>query len=123
MDDTREGLPLLSGRVVFEDSAESFGGATLRVFLQDTSLADADAVNVAEQVTENVSYDAGARTALPFELHGEPPDESAHYTVRVHVDLDGDGRVSRGDFINTESYPVLTRGRPREVTVKVERVG
>ena len=64
-----------------------------------------------------------APAALPFALRGRLPDERGDYTVRVLVDLDGDGLVSRGDFVNVESYPVLTRGHPREVTVKVERVG
>ena len=113
----------LRGQVVFDDSAHSFDGATLYVFLEDTTLADASAVSVAEQVTEGVAYDARTRNVLPFALDGFVPDERAHYTVRALVDLDGDGRVSRGDFVNVESYPVLTWGRPREVTVRVERVG
>jgi hypothetical protein len=49
-------------------------------------------------------------------------DEGAGYSVRVHVDLDGDRRVSRGDFISTESHPVLTLGRPDRVTVRVREV-
>jgi len=114
---------LLRGHVVFDDSAASFTGATLYVSLQDTSLADADAVTVAEQITKGVAYDAGARNTLPFALGGMIPDERAHYTVRVLVDLDGDGRVGHGDFVNVESYPVLTWGHTHEVSIRVERVG
>jgi uncharacterized lipoprotein YbaY len=114
---------LLRGQIVFDESAPSFRGATLYVSLQDTSLADADAVTIAEQVTREVAYDARARNTLTFALNGVVPDERAHYTVRILVDLDGDGRVSHGDFVNVESYPVLTWGRPREVSIRVERVG
>jgi len=114
---------LLRGQIVFDESTPSFTGATLYVYLQDTSLADADAVNVAQQVTRGVSYDERARNAVPFVVGGVVPDERAHYTVMVLVDLDGDGRVSHGDFINVESYPVLTWGRAREVSIRVERVG
>lgn len=113
---------LLRGQIVFDESAPSFKGATLYVSLQDTSLADADAVTIAEQVTKDIAYDARARNTLPFALSGAVPDERAHYTVRVLVDLDGNGRVSQGDFVNVESYPVLTWGHSRAVSIRVERV-
>lgn len=114
--------PLVQGRIVFDEAAESFAGATLYVFLEDTSYADAGAVKVAEHVTKDVSYDASARNSLSFTLYGDLQDQRAHYTVRVLVDLNGDGRISHGDFINVQSYPVLTWGHPNEVTIHVERV-
>lgn len=114
--------PLLRGRVVFDESVESFAGATLYVFLEDTTLADESALKIAEQVTKGVAYDADARNSLPFALDGTIPDRRAHYSVRVLVDLNGDGRVSRGDFVSVESYPVLTWSHPSVVTVRVERV-
>jgi uncharacterized lipoprotein YbaY len=119
--DSREAL--IQGRVVFDESAESFAGATLYVFLEDTTYADDSAEKIAEQVIENVAYDARAPNDLPFTLYGEVPDQRARYTLRVLVDLDGDGRISQGDFINTQSYPVLTRGKPSDITVRVKRVG
>ena len=42
--------------------------------------------------------------------------------IRVHIDVDRDGRVSRGDYITMESYPVLTWGHPDRVTVRVREV-
>ena len=38
------------------------------------------------------------------------------------VDVDGDGKVSVGDYISMQSYPVLTFGYPREVTIEVKKV-
>lgn len=113
---------LVHGRIVFDESAESFTGATLYVFLEDTTYADDSAVKVAEQITKDVAYDARTHNSLPFALYGEVPDQRAHYTVRVLVDLNGDGKTSRGDFINMESYPVLSRENPTDVTIRVERV-
>jgi uncharacterized lipoprotein YbaY len=114
---------MLRGQVVFDDSTQSFDGATLYVSLEDTTMADESAVIIARQVTQDVAYDAHARNTLPFAFDGVVPDERAHYTVRVLVDLDGDGKISKGDFINVQSYPVMTRGAPREVAVRVKRVG
>jgi uncharacterized lipoprotein YbaY len=114
--------PLLRGEVVFEEGALSFDGATLFISLSDTSYADAPAEAVASEVLPNVSYDARARNRLPFTLHGHIREENADYTVSVHVDMDGDGKVGAGDFVNVQSYPVLTHGHPDFVSVLVKRI-
>lgn len=115
-------LTLLRGEVVFDEGTPSFNGATLFVSLHDTSYADAPAETVTSLVQADVSYDAHARNHLPFVLRGQIHDETATYTVSVHLDLDGDGKVSRGDYINVQSYPVLTRGHPDFVTIRVKQV-
>ena len=63
-----------------------------------------------------------SNTHVQLALEGTIPDERARYAVRVHVDIDGDGQVSRGDYLNMESYPVLTYGHPSRVTVRVQEV-
>ncbi len=97
-------------------------GATLFISLRDTSYADAPAEAVAGEVLPDVSYDSRARNRLPFTLRGRIPDETADYTVAVHVDLDGDGEVGQGDFVNGQSYPALTHGHPDFVSVLVKQV-
>jgi uncharacterized lipoprotein YbaY len=115
-------LSRVSGEILFEEAGGSFSGATVYVLLEDTSLADAPARVVAEEILRDVSHTAGSSTRLPFALSGVIPDERSRYSVRVHVDVDGDGQVSRGDFITMESYPVLTFGNPDQVTVKVKEL-
>lgn len=46
------------------------------------------------------------------------PDSSI---VWVHVDVDGDGRVSQGDFVTTVSYPI-PKGSDVEMPVTVKRI-
>ena len=94
----------------------------MRIMVEDVSLADAASVGVAEQIIDGVSYDPTDGTPLAFSLHGEVRDDRANYAVRVHIDVDRDGRVSRGDYITMESYPVLTWGHPDRVTVRVREV-
>ena len=84
--------------------------------LLDVSYADEPARVVAEQTL------AGARDGVRFALRPGAFDPQASYTVAAHVDLAGDGQVSKGDFISMESYPVLTRGYPHTVEVTVRRV-
>ena len=113
--------PLLTGDVVIE-AGRAFSGARMRIILEDVSRVDAASVGVAEQIIDSVSYDPTDGASLAFSLHGEVPDDRANYAVRVHIDVDRDGRVSRGDYITMESYPVLTQGHPERVIVRVREV-
>lgn len=115
-------LPLLRGEVVFDALTPAFAGATLFVTLRDTTELDIPSAVVASEIVRDVSYDPAAGHGLDFTLRGSIPDDKAVYTLEVLVDLDGDGRIGRGDYINKESYPVLTHGRLHEVCVRVARV-
>jgi hypothetical protein len=42
--------------------------------------------------------------------------------VAAHLDLDGDGKVSPGDQINTQSYPVLTMGNTDRVQIALWQI-
>ncbi len=114
--------PLVEGEIKFEE-APPFSGATMYVRLEDVSVADAPARVVAEDTRRGVSFDPRAGESLKFAIEGAEPDPKASYSVRAHIDIDGDGQVSRGDFISMQSYPVLTFGYPRQVSVLVRRVG
>ena len=117
-----EGKPLVTGSIILGGEVRAFTGATVYVRLEDVSRADAAATLVAEQVLEGVSHRAGAEEGLDFALYGPPPAEGADCNVSVHVDVDGDGEVSRGDYVTVESYPVLRREAPDRVRVRVEEV-
>ena len=94
-------------------------GATVAVRLQDVSMADARALVVAEQVIRGAEGDR-----IPFKLYGTPPDdERARYVVAVHIRMHRGSDVRPGDYITTQSYPVLQHGYPDHVTVRVQRVG
>jgi uncharacterized lipoprotein YbaY len=118
-----EGKPLVSGSVILGGEVGSFSGATVYVRLEDVSRADAAAVLLAEQVLEGVSHRAGAEDSLEFALYGRRPAEGTDCNVSVHVDVDGDGEVSRGDYVTVESYPAGTRRGQDRVRVRVEEVG
>lgn len=113
---------MLHGQIVFGDDAQAFSGATLYVMVEDVTYADSEAVIVGRLVETDVSYDPATREPLTFEVSGEVPDSNALYSVRAHIDLEGDGKISHGDYVNTQSYPVITRGHPSEVSVRVSRV-
>lgn len=120
-DSPRQGLTV-SGEILFPEDTPSFSGATAFVQVEDVSRADAPASVLAEQTIQNVSCSKGLTAKLAFRLEVPRFEPRAHLNVRVHVDLDGDQQVSRGDYISMESYPVLTYGYPSRVRVRVRQV-
>jgi hypothetical protein len=77
-------------------------GSPVRVQVRDTGLADAPAVVVAEASGVVRTGQGDCLDTVDLTL-GDVP---RHATVWAHVDVDRDGRVSKGDYISTMSYPV-----------------
>jgi uncharacterized lipoprotein YbaY len=116
------GKSLINGEIVFVERPDLPPDATAYVRLLDTSAADAPSSKVAEQVLTDIAKKANRGEAIPFAINVEIENERASYTISVHVDLAGDGEISPGDFINMQSYPVLTFGFPNRVSVQVQRI-
>ena len=113
---------ILAGEIVFGAEAVAFSGATLYVTLEDVTYADDDAITIQELVITDVDHDSRAPSRLTFEMPCSVPNPWAQYSVRVHIDVDRDGKISSGDYVNTQNYPVLTSGNPSVVSVRVSRV-
>ncbi|HEX2618655.1 MAG TPA: YbaY family lipoprotein [Phototrophicaceae bacterium] len=111
----------VTGEILLDDSAPAFSGATVYVRLEDTSLMDATAPVLAEQVLHRVSHAEGQ--PISFNLEGERPvNEQSRLNVSVHISLHNSGEIRPGDYITVQSYPVLTHGNPDHVQVQVRRV-
>ncbi|NGZ98257.1 MAG: hypothetical protein CV089_19390 [Nitrospira sp. WS110] len=93
-------------------------GKPLKVEIRDTSLADAPAVTLHQMTT--VVPPTTRTVVLPVKL--ELASVPVGTTVWVHVDMDGDGRVGKGDLVTVESYPVASIPR-QTLTVRVKKVG
>ncbi len=110
--------PIVKGEIKFAAKPDLPASAKMYVRLLNTSLADAPSAVIAEQVIDHLNKDE----RVTFRLEPDSIDERDTYTVSVLVDLDGDGKVSKGDYISMQSYPVLTFGSPTEVTIEVKQV-
>jgi hypothetical protein len=88
----------------------------------DVSRAGAASPVVAETVLRDVRLDRAAKEGIDFRIPVSQIDPVAHYSVRALIDLDGDGRASVGDYVSTQSHPVLTRGHPDRVEILVRLV-
>jgi uncharacterized lipoprotein YbaY len=91
-------------------------GSPLRVELRDTSFADAAAVVVKKVETTVPKAKPTRSLAVSMDVTTIPDGAS----VWAHIDVDRDGRVSRGDWISTESYPVTAA--TRQITIRLKKV-
>jgi uncharacterized lipoprotein YbaY len=94
---------------------------TVYVRVQDTARADAPSTQVAEKVLRRVNILPGS-PPLRFKVQAIPQNPHARYVIRVHADVDGNGIVSRGDYVSTQSYPVPSSGQPVAVTIVAREV-
>ena len=122
---------LVKGEISFDqNNVKSFSGATIYVRLKDVTMQDAPSKLISQQVIKNVSYDGGSvagrhhpQKKIEFAIFGDRIDFRRSYAVSVHIDVDNNGELNAGDFINMESYPVITRGYPKDnVSVHVRQV-
>jgi len=95
----------VSGTIAFLRLRKPLIGVSVYVRLEDVGRADAAAVPVAEQVMRDATI-AGEASRLRFEIPAAERRPTGEYGVRVHVDVDGDGQVSVGDYTSTQSYRV-----------------
>ena len=110
------------GQVVLPNVPLPNQTADLIVEVEDVSRADAPAQVVGEQRLLGVSVRAGQVFPFAIEIPSDRIDPSHSYSVRVHIDMTGSGKVEPGDLITTQSYPVLTQGYGSEANVTVKPV-
>lgn len=108
-------MALVSGTVVYRERMMLRPGSVLEVTLEDVSLADAPARQIATYRKE----DPGS-PPFPFELVYDPGtiDERHTYGVRARITM---GEQLR--FTSDTTYPVITRGHGNKVEILVKGVG
>ncbi|MBL6991517.1 MAG: YbaY family lipoprotein [Bacteriovoracaceae bacterium] len=78
----------------------------LTIKLQDVSFMDVAATELL-----SITYSKVEQLPIRFTLDGVEVQDWSNLIVSVHLDIDGDGKVSRGDLITTQSYPVRWNDR------------
>jgi hypothetical protein len=107
--------------LLFPGESEPFEDARVEISLEDTTYADAPASPVGRCVLEHVTHRGGAGEGIGFVLSRPPPPPGRQQSLRVLVDVDGDGRLGRGDYHNAESVPVPA-GAVNGLEVRLRRV-
>jgi hypothetical protein len=115
---------VVEGKITFEENAMAFSGAVMYVYVERVTYADTASEKIAVHTRQEVSFDPQETDSdiLTFKLEVPDLNPQDDYAIRAHIDLDRDGKISRGDYINMQSYPVLTFGHPRKVSILVQQV-
>ena len=120
-------MPLVTGHVKFEQDPPHFSNAVLTVKLADVSLADAQSPVIAIHTQSIGSDDING---LSFELSPDAENieinPKSTYSVSAHLSLhpnDNPTEIRQGDYLTTQSYPVLTQGNPSTIDVEVKPIG
>ena len=113
---------VVEGEIHFVDVSSSIALATVYVRLMDVTLADAPSTVVEEQIIPDVSIGVEAPVTVSFSIRPVRLDERAAYVLMVHVDVDGEGIVTPGDYVTMESFPVSPIGSSTPMTVRVRPV-
>lgn len=99
----------IQGLITSDVSVEVPKDAIVRVQVQDVSVADAPAKVIAEDVWERGPSQRDEVRISTFELEARGLEPGRTYSLWVHVDMDGSGKLSPGDMITTQSFPIDTR--------------
>lgn len=115
---------LLTGEIVIGNINRSFKNASIHIYLEDVSLLDREAKVVVEKTIQSVSCENGTKKQLQFVIHQEKIkiDQRANYSIRVHIDLQNNKIINKGDYLTMQNYPVLTFGSPNSIIVHVKEV-
>jgi putative lipoprotein len=106
----------ITGTVSCRERSALPSGAVVNVRLQDVSLQDAPA----KLVSEVNIHTAGKQIPFHFRLPYASVDIDPSHSYAVSATIQADGKLL---FISTTSYPVITRGAPRTVSIIVSSVG
>lgn len=116
------GPAAVTGTIEFPADLPAGPPATIYARIEDVSLADAPSTVLSSVTLTDVPVPPAPGETVTFAIPIGNYDPSRRYSVRVHVDRDGDGRVSAGDLVSTAVHSVLTQGAGTVVTVPVRVV-
>lgn len=115
-------MMLVRGSISFEGEVIGLGGAAVYVRLLDVSCSDAAACIVAEYTIETLPAGTDTSYKLNFELSFSFSHNERSYALSTHVDLDRDRKISVGDYITMENYPVSAENPNYYYEIRVLRI-
>ena len=92
-------------RIHFDGLIADLANADIIIHIEDVSEADAPARELARH-NRRLSVVRHNDPVVVLELERPVAAPGSQVAVRIHVDRDGDGAISVGDFINTTACPL-----------------
>lgn len=111
----------VQGSIQLEGKAPAFR-STIYLRVLDVSRADAPSITVSENILRDVTLGGEPQQTIAFSIEYSP-EKGKRYELFVHIDADGDGKISRGDYINMVSYPISPGETASSLDVRARKIG
>lgn len=112
----------IQGIIIFDEPIETFSNATIYLKVEDVSLQDVGSRLITEKSIDGISVDENTVEPIPYMLSYPELDERMTYSLSVHIDIDGDGTLSSGDYYSPWNNPVPTELGAHELDIHVELI-
>lgn len=110
----------IRGEIKLIPPGTAFEKADVIVSVEDVSVKDVPVKRLAQRTFKDVSYDGRPDSVIKFTIDGLRPEPKNQYQVRVLIDLDHSGRISKGDYRSTRPTPVFTAKDTDPLIIKAE---
>jgi len=101
---------VVEGIIHLAGVSSSTPNATVYVQIVEVSLADAPSNVVAEEVIPDFQIDMDNLAEIRFSILTSNLNRRANYDLIAHVDINGSGEITKGDYLTMESFPVSPVG-------------
>jgi uncharacterized lipoprotein YbaY len=117
----RPGPQIVQGSIWMDQETPLFKG-TIYLRIIDVSRADALSQSVAEEVLRDILLGGAHTHSIRFSIKFDP-EKGKRYDLFVHIDVDGDCRISQGDYISAVSYPINPWESSSPLEIRVIKLG
>jgi uncharacterized lipoprotein YbaY len=94
------------GELILPKVAQPVDVDRVVISVRDVTTMGGPAPVLGRTMLRHVHLDTGKQYRFPFTVSFEPPSKDALCAIRIHADVNGNGRVNIGDFI-TDSTTLI----------------
>lgn len=114
---------LITGKIFIIDG-KPFFNATIYIHVIDISFLDTCSNILYTHIIKDIDYFKNSTFNIDFTFHIEKvqikPDKN--YSLQIHIDVDNDKKISIGDYINMENYPLINFIKSNNSFVNLKRI-
>ncbi len=107
----------ITGEIILPEKTPPVNAGQVIIEVRDISLTDVPSQLIAEKRLDNVTLKPHGQ--IDFSILVPEVEANRTLTLRVHISLDGSGRVKSGDLLTTAIYPIPNTGTPAPLEVAV----
>jgi hypothetical protein len=117
----REQTLRIGGRILISPDIPAVSGGVAHIRLEEISRQDAESVAITETIIDGIEHGRDG-TSVSFHLQvpeSKTIDPNGIYSIRVWIDIDGDGKPGPKDLFSDRAYRVLTQGYGNTIEIRL----